>query len=101
MIMTDELISRNKLLEEIERVYTGHYEQTCSQAVHDFHNAVCRSIRKAPAIVARKGKWRLLNYGKGTCDQCNFTQSNVWDYDSHQKYCGVCGAEMSLYTEVD
>jgi hypothetical protein len=98
--MTEECISRSKLLEDIERVYTAHYEQTQSQAIHDFYNAVCKRIKSAPAVGARKGKWRLLNYGKGTCSQCNFTQSNVWDYESEQRYCGVCGAEMSLPAEV-
>lgn len=29
-----------------------------------------------------------------TCDQCGFTQKNVWDYDNYQNYCGHCGAKM-------
>ena len=44
----------------------------------------------------KQGKWKLHDDGSGTCDQCNFRQKNVWDYDNHQRYCGVCGAEMSL-----
>lgn len=43
-----------------------------------------------------KGKWTLNKDGSGTCDQCHFTQRGVWDYDNHQRYCGVCGAEMSI-----
>ena len=43
-----------------------------------------------------RAKWRLSNFGKGTCSRCNFTQNGVWDFDHHQKFCGVCGAEMEL-----
>lgn len=42
------------------------------------------------------GKWELNKDGSGTCDQCHFTQKNVWDYDNYQQYCGVCGAKMSI-----
>ena len=45
---------------------------------------------------APRAKWRLSNFGKGTCSRCNFTQSGVWDFDHYQRFCGVCGAEMEL-----
>lgn len=44
----------------------------------------------------REGKWKLHDDGSGTCDQCNFRQKNVWDYDNWQNYCGCCGAKMSI-----
>lgn len=44
----------------------------------------------------RQGKWKLNKDGSGTCDQCNRTQKNVWDYDNYQNYCGHCGAKMSI-----
>ena len=47
----------------------------------------------APVIHAN---WKLHSDGSGTCSHCNFTQTNVWDYDNTQHYCGVCGAKMSL-----
>ena len=50
-------------------------------------------VEYKPAI---RAKWKLLNEGRGTCTNCNFTQACVWDYDTHQRYCGCCGAEMSL-----
>ena len=50
-------------------------------------------IEFAPVINA---KWKLLNEGRATCTNCNFTQACVWDYDSYQRYCGVCGAKMEL-----
>lgn len=40
--------------------------------------------------------WTLNKTGSGTCSNCHFTQANVWDYDSYQQYCGVCGARMEL-----
>lgn len=43
-----------------------------------------------------RAKWKLSNFGKGTCSRCNFTQTGVWDFDHHQRFCGVCGAEMEL-----
>ena len=59
-------------------------------------------IDDAPTIEAepiKHGRWELRNDGSGTCSECHFTQKNVWDYDSHQNYCGVCGAKMDLEEE--
>lgn len=44
----------------------------------------------------RQGKWKLNKDGSGTCNQCNRTQKSVWDYDNYQRYCGHCGAKMSI-----
>ena len=43
---------------------------------------------------AKRGRWILHDNGSGTCDQCRFTQKNVWDDDNQQNYCGVCGTKM-------
>ena len=43
-----------------------------------------------------EGKWKLGSYGFGTCSACNFTQASVYDQDTYQRYCGCCGAKMSL-----
>lgn len=54
-------------------------------------------IKTAPAADVAPvvhGKWRLNKDGSGTCNQCHFTQKNVWDMDRWQRYCGVCGALM-------
>ena len=45
---------------------------------------------------APRAKWKLLSGGRGICRRCNFTQNGVWDYDHHQRFCGVCGAEIEL-----
>ena len=46
------------------------------------------------AVPVRYGKWTLNIDGSGTCNICHFTQKNVWDMDSWQNFCGVCGADM-------
>ncbi len=43
-----------------------------------------------------KGTWKLHSTGFGTCSVCNFTQASVYDQDTYQRYCGHCGAKMSL-----
>ena len=58
-----------------EQAYKNGYEQGKKDAV-------------------KHGKWKLHKNGSGTCDQCNFTQKDVWDMDRWQRYCGVCGAIM-------
>lgn len=50
-------------------------------------------IELSPVI---RATWTLNKTGSGTCSNCHFTQANVWDYDNYQKYCGVCGAKMSI-----
>lgn len=40
------VIIRKDLLNEVERVYNDHYEQSYDQAIHDFFNAVTRRIRR-------------------------------------------------------
>lgn len=61
------------------------------------HEVVPNSIREIPAadvVEVRHGEWKFNKDGSGTCNQCGFTQKNVWDYDRWQNYCGVCGAKM-------
>ena len=55
--------------------------------------AICKYFITKESV---RAKWKLGNYGMGTCSRCNFTQNGVWDYDHHQRFCGVCGAEMEL-----
>lgn len=57
--------------------------------------AYCYLIGKSN-FAERYGKWILHKDGSGTCDQCNRTAKNVWDYDNYQNYCGHCGAKMGI-----
>lgn len=57
---------------------------------------ICKYYIDKEKIQPVRAKWKLLSDGKGICRRCNFTQNGVWDYDYHQRFCGVCGAEMEL-----
>ena len=48
-------------------------------------------------IVQKKGHW-IFRDGSiyATCSVCNKSQAYVYDQDTYQKYCGCCGAKMSL-----
>lgn len=41
-----------------------------------------------------KGKWKLLDGGKGQCSECQSVFKDVWDYDKSDSFCRVCGADM-------
>lgn len=70
----------------------------CDHAYWDSWECVEDEAKECGHLVevayVRHGKWKLNKDGSGTCDQCNFTQKNVWDFDSWQNFCGHCGADM-------
>ena len=53
-----------------------------------------RLVREQGYRKQSDGKWQFHRDGSGTCSECHFTQRRVWDYDNHQRFCGVCGAKM-------
>ena len=56
---------------------------------------ICDYFENSANIAPIKyGKWKLHRNGSATCNQCNTTQANIWDFDSWQEYCGKCGARM-------
>lgn len=55
-----------------------------------------RMLVESGYVQVAQGKWKFKKDGSGTCDQCGFTQKNVWDHDNYQKYCGICGAKMDI-----
>ena len=48
-------------------------------------------------IIQKEGYW-IFKEGSiyATCSACNRSQAYVYDQDTYQKYCGCCGAKMSL-----
>lgn len=48
-------------------------------------------------ILQKKGHW-IFKDGSiyATCSVCNKSQAYIYDQDTYQKYCGCCGARMSL-----
>ena len=45
-----ELVNREDVLAEIQKVYQDHYEQSYDQAVHDLYNAVVKRLRRAESV---------------------------------------------------
>ena len=45
-----ELVNREEVLAEIEKVYKDHYEQSYDQAVHDLYNAMVKRLRRAKTV---------------------------------------------------
>lgn len=75
---------RDKTLENVMRSSLSSTDKECIKAVFERYEAE----------TVKHGRWILHDNGSGTCDQCRFTQKNVWDDDNQQNYCGVCGAKM-------
>lgn len=52
---------------------------------------------KNGVIIQKKGHW-IFRDGSiyATCSVCKKSQAYVYDQDTYQKYCGCCGAKMSL-----
>lgn len=47
---TKRLIDANALLDEIQRIYADHYQQSSYQFIHDFFRAILRRIRRCPTV---------------------------------------------------
>ena len=65
------LIDADALLNEIERIYSDHYKDSCYQFIHDFFRAIFRRIRRCPTVDAVEvvhGRWVLTVHE----EQCNF-----------------------------
>lgn len=57
---------------------------------------IANNLIEANYVKQHEGYWKLGSCGFGTCSVCKFTQSSVYDQDTYQRYCGCCGAKMSL-----
>lgn len=79
------LIDADALIAEYDRVHIGPA------------GGARKLMEDAPTVDAVEvvhGEWELHLDGSGTCNRCNFTSENVWDFDTWQNYCGHCGAKM-------
>lgn len=90
---TNRYIDADKFIEWLD---IGHLRSPSEICYSEEDVKVMIDMQPTVNINSTHGKWRLHDDGSGTCDQCRCTQKNVWDYDNWQKYCGVCGAEMSI-----
>lgn len=88
----DEFISREVAIS----IFDAKAEMAMGTPKECFHAAV-KMIEKLPAADVKPvvhGKWTLNRDGSGKCNECGITQKNVWDDDTCQRYCGICGARM-------
>jgi hypothetical protein len=49
-----ELINRESLLANIEKVYKDRYDRSYDQAVHDLYNAIVKRVRRAPNCAVKQ-----------------------------------------------
>ena len=58
---------------------------------------VIADLAAADLKLERHGHW-IFKEGSiyATCSACNRSQAYVYDQDTYQRYCGCCGAKMSL-----
>ena len=92
-----ELIDKTTLLEKsyyIGRPATVDHPWSDGAEVVDVEDIEAMPTIDAVPVV--HSRWKFNADGSGTCENCHFTQHSVWDYDNHQRYCGVCGARMDL-----
>lgn len=57
-----ELINKEDLLAEIEKVYKGRYDRSYDQAVHDLYNAIVKRVRRAPDCAHKCEKSEKCKY---------------------------------------
>lgn len=79
---------------EVEERDIGKWEDDNPLNYYKSPKEECEKYFKRDVAEVKRGTWKLNKDGSGTCNQCRFTQMNVWDYDNWQNYCGHCGADM-------
>ena len=97
-----EYIERGALLKGLKEDHDNLMQDPEISSTKKWHEAILydrvrRIVENAPTadvVEVKRGKWKLHKNGSGTCDQCRFTQYDVWDFDTWQNFCGHCGADM-------
>lgn len=78
----------------------GNAIKSCrTDLMRSIYSVALKAVNDCPTVDAVEvvhSRWKFNTDGSGTCENCHFTQHSVWDYDNHQRYCGVCGARMDL-----
>ena len=92
----DELIKRQELSDEIQRIYDKHYTEANSQTVHDIFHAVLKRIDKAKAVDAAPivhGHWVTNIYDR------DFVRIDKDGFPEKSCYCSVCGDWLTASDE--
>ena len=82
----------DKLIAEYDRVHIGRPGGA---------RRLMEEASTADVAEVKRGEWILEDHGQGTCNQCKFTQKDVWDMNGWQNYCGHCGAKMGGGAKMD
>lgn len=65
--------------------------------VPEIASCLATLLVKNGVIIQKKGRWIFKDRSiYATCSVCNKSQAYVYDQGAYQRYCGCCGAEMSL-----
>jgi hypothetical protein len=84
-----DYISRESVLE--------HYRVTDPAGTFAYCDSILDFVSNLPAADVKpvvRGKWKLLDGGKGQCQECQSVFKDVWDYDKSDSFCRGCGADM-------
>ena len=60
----------------------------------DLANAYEEGYQQGLKDAVKHARWKFHPDGSATCSLCGFFQKDVWDLDTWQNFCGVCGARM-------
>ena len=86
-----ELINRDDILAEIEKVYNGRYDRSYDQAVHDLYNAIVKRIRRAPNCAEKSKKAE---------EKCKYlTDDGLCMGQKEMPVCSPCGPYCPLRRE--
>lgn len=88
-----DVIERGSLLEEVERVYYEHYQQSYDQAIHDFFNAVKRRIRRyyPEDAVPLKQHLELKDKYNKLCETAGIIDTALREYQTKYEDPTACG----------
>ncbi len=87
-VLKVDLINRNDLLAEVDKVYNNHYSNACDKTIHDIFNAIRKRIRAAADGITH-GYWTYYSVTMMECSVCKRHTAR------HRfEYCPHCGAVM-------
>ena len=110
-----DVIYRDDLLDEIDRIYNEHYVNTYDKAVHDIFNAVKRRIRRCypEAVISFKKHKELKNNYSRLLETANTLDTALREYQSKYEEapatgkweyysttmmeCSVCGRHVARH----
>ena len=87
--MSEVQISRDKVIEAIEREFGDEASPGCVRAKEAVYSVELTDA--APVIHAH---WTHLGGGLAKCSNCKWIFKDVYDQDNEDTFCRKCGAKM-------